>query len=553
MSRSSSSVKSERRMHFNSIWFVPFIAVIVAVWMFVENWSQQGPEITVVAENADGLEAGKTKVKAHNVDVGEVTDIRLSDDFNHAIIRIRMQQGSEGMLNSETQFWVVKPRVGKEGISGLGTILSGAFINVNPGKQGAGREHFEMLKQPPLSTADNQGIRLKLYSTDNAKMEVGAPVHFRGFEVGYIEKVDFDVERKAITYRIFINAPYDALVHSNVQFWMTPGLSIEGTAKGLEVRMDSLQSLISGGISFGMTNSQSTGTVVEDLTEFRLFSSKDAAANNRYDKYIDYVMLIQGSISGLLPGAPLEYNGVRLGTVKEVPFHGGAIKSAEDIRMQSIPILVRFEPQRIESHLSHTEIHLDEWKKMLAQGFAGGMRATLSSSNLLTGAKVVSITFIKDPAPLKETMYHGYPLFPTVSSSLASMQEKVTLILDRLAKLPVEQTVGQLNKTLVSADDTLKELHAASRNLKQLLEQEKTQAVPDRLVTALETLNETLSDYQAQGALGQNIQQSLDAVQRNLEALYPLLQDLRQQPNSIIFGKQHEQDIEPQATKGRSE
>ncbi|WP_157371878.1 intermembrane transport protein PqiB [Vibrio sp. MEBiC08052] len=550
MSRSSSVTESTHRMHFNSIWFVPLIAAIVAGWMLVENWSRQGPEIIVVAENADGLVAGKTKVKAHNVDVGEVTDIQLSDDFNHAIIHIRMEQGAEAMLNSKSQFWVVKPRVGKEGISGLGTILSGAFINVNPGKNGEKRERFTMLKQPPLSTADNQGIRLKLYSTDNAKMEVGSPVHFRGFEVGYIENVDFDVKRKAITYHIFVNAPYDALVHSNVQFWMTPGLLVEGTAKGLEVRMDSLQTLLSGGISFGTTNNQDSGSPVKDLTEFRLFSSKEAAANNRYDKYIDYIMLVQGSISGLLPGAPLEYNGVRMGTVEEVPYHGAGIEAAGDIRMQSIPILVRLEPQRIASHLSEKVIHLDEWREMFAQGFKRGMRATLSSSNLLTGAKVVSIVFVKDPKPMTETIYQGYPLFPTVNNSLASMQEKITLILDHLAALPMDKTVGQLNQALASADETFKELHEASKNLKKLLSQEKTQAIPERLVSTLETLNETLSDYQAQGALGQNIQQSLDAVQRNLETLYPLLQDIRRQPNSIIFGKQSEQDIEPKVTKG---
>ncbi|WNJ95037.1 intermembrane transport protein PqiB [Vibrio ruber] len=553
MSRSSSAVESAHRMHFNSIWFVPLIAAIVAGWMLVENWSRQGPEIIVVAENADGLVAGKTKVKAHNVDVGEVTDIQLSDDFNHAIIHIQMEQGAEAMLNSKSQFWVVKPRVGKEGISGLGTILSGAFINVNPGKNGEKRERFTMLKQPPLSTADNQGIRLRLYSTDNAKMEVGSPVHFRGFEVGYIENVDFDVKRKAITYHIFVKAPYDALVHSNVQFWITPGLLVEGTAKGLEVRMDSLQTLLSGGISFGTTNNQVSGSPVKDSTEFRLFSSKEAAANNRYDKYIDYIMLVQGSISGLLPGAPLEYNGVRLGTVEEVPFHGGSFDSTNDIRMPSIPILIRLEPQRIASHLKQKNMNLDEWRDMFTQGFKQGMRVTLSSSNLLTGAKVVSVVFVKDPKPLDETMYYGYPVFPSVSSSFASIQEKITLILDRLAALPMDKTVGQLNQTLASADDTFKELHEASKNLKKLLSQEKTQAIPDRLVSTLETLNETLSDYQAQGALGQNIQQSLDAIQRNLETLYPLLQDLRRQPNAIIFGKQSEQDIEPKVTKGSAQ
>ena len=168
MSEQNTQVENLRKVRFNSIWLVPLIALMVAGWMLYQNWSSQGPIITLVAANADGLEMGKTKLKSRNVDVGRVIDIRLSDDYENAIIKIRMNQGTQQMLRSDAKFWVVKPRVGKEGVSGLGTLLSGAYIDMTPGVKGRLQTDFTLLNQPPLST-ENEGVRLVLSSTEGSK------------------------------------------------------------------------------------------------------------------------------------------------------------------------------------------------------------------------------------------------------------------------------------------------------------------------------------------------------------------------------------------------
>lgn len=187
MSDPNKQVESMRQVRFNSIWLVPLIALLVAGWMLYQNWSSQGPVITLLASNAEGLEIGKTKLKSRNVDVGRVIDIRLSEDYENAIIKVRMNHDTEQMLRDDARFWVVKPRIGKEGVSGLGTLLSGAYIDMTPGVKGRLKTDFTLLSQPPLST-ENEGVRLVLSSTEGSKLDVGALVHFRGYEVGYVEK-----------------------------------------------------------------------------------------------------------------------------------------------------------------------------------------------------------------------------------------------------------------------------------------------------------------------------------------------------------------------------
>lgn len=540
MTEQPSNLESTRRVRFNTIWLVPLIAVLVAGWMVYDSWSQRGPEITIVAKDADGLEAGKTKVKARNVDIGEVTNIKLSDDFTHALITLQMNKGTEKLLKSNTKFWVVKPRIGKEGISGLGTLLSGSYINMEPGNQGKRAKEYTMLSKPPLSTIDDKGIRVRLYSTQTTKLEVGTPINFRGYEVGYVEDAGFDLKRDAITYQLFIHAPYNKLINSRVKFWMTSGLSVQGTAKGIEVKMGSLQTLITGGISFGEIGDVKTAKPVKDLTEFKLFSSKQEAEDNRYNKFINYVMLFYGSVSGLESGSPVEYNGVRIGTVTQVPFAGATIDKLRSVDNPPVPILVRIEPQRLETNLKDSVKDLDEWRSIFADSFKRGMRATLDTSNLLTGGKIVSVKFVKDAAPQQITHYGKYLLFPTTTASLATMQEKVEVILNKLAALPLDKTVNSLNSTLA-------ELNKVAKSTNELLSQQQTKQLPAKLSGTLDSLHSTLSDYKSEGVVGKKLEQSLTSLQRTLDELQPLIQEIRQKPNALIFGKPKRDDIEPKA------
>jgi paraquat-inducible protein B len=542
------NVESLRRVHFNSIWLVPLVAILVASWMLYQNWASQGPVITLIAPNAEGLEAGQTKLKARNVDVGRVIDIRLSDDYDNAIISVRMNQGTQAMLREDAKFWVVKPRIGKEGVSGLGTLLSGAYIDMSPGEQGKESSNFILLSQPPLSNTE-EGIRILLHSTDSAKLDIGTLVHFRGYEVGYVEEVGFDTNTGDITYRIVVQPPYDALVNSSVQFWITPGLSFRSSVQGFEVKLDSLETFLSGGISFGLGKDKKPGAPVRDLASFSLFSSKADADDHFYEQAAEYVFLFDSNVSGLAAGADVEFRGVKVGTVLEVPFTGLSMDAIASHERPVIPVLARIEPQRLNAFTVTEGQSVEQWKALLEDRIDKGLRARLEIGNYLNAAKVISLDFMDNPpvAQLKEL--EGYQVFPTGPDSLANIESKVSNLLDSLADVPLKQTFEQLGQTMGEANDTLRQLQAMSESVKQLLEKSETQQLPADISAVMDELNVTLETYQANGQIGRPLRENMVSLGRALNELQPLLRQLRENPSTLIFDSETRSDIQPKAAK----
>ncbi len=543
-------VDNLRTLRFNSIWLVPILALIVAGWMVYENWAEQGEQITLVAKSAEGIEAGKTKVKVHNVEVGEVKDVRLSENFKKALITVQMKQDTEGMLRSDANFWVVKPRVGIKGISGLGTMLSGAYIEMEPGREGESMERFQMMSQPPLSTTEDRGIRLRLLSKDQAKLDVGAPVHFRGYEVGHIEKVDFNMETGAINYRVFIQAPYDSFINDAVQFWLTPGFSVKGSARGIEVRMDSLETLFVGGISFGLPKNRKPGDPVTDLTEFRLYESREVALDNQYSESIEYVFLFRDSVSGLKEGAPVEFCGVRIGTVQEVPFTSSDGGQETVLQRKRIPVLASIEPQRMDPRIPDSSP--DYWQNYFKKRISHGLRASLKTSNYITGAQVIDLAYRGKSRSVKTHKWNDHLVFPTVpKDGIEDIKTQINALLAKLNGLPLEGTVTNLNATIESSKETFAEMAKLSRSIRKVAEDPATRKLPNKINATMEQLNATLAGYKIKSPLGQNLQRNLRALERILNELHPFIREMREQPNMLIFKRRRLPDPIPQ--KGKKE
>ncbi|MFT2112702.1 intermembrane transport protein PqiB [Marinomonas sp. 2405UD68-3] len=544
----SKNVVSLKRVHFDSIWLVPLVALIVAGWMLYQNWSSQGPIITLVAANAEGLEAGQTKLKARNVDVGKVIDIRLSSDYDKAIIKVRMNQDTQKMLKQDAKFWVVKPRIGKEGVSGLSTLMSGAYIDMSPGDEGEESDEFVLLSQPPLSTKA-EGIHLHLRSGDASKLDIGTLVHFRGYEVGYVEEVDFDTVTGAINYRIVVKPPYDALVNDAVQFWITPGLSFKSSVQGFEVKLDSLETFLSGGISFGLGKDRAAGNNVKDLTTFRLFPSKEEADNNLYNQTIEYLFLFDSNVSGLAVGADVEFRGVRIGTVIEMPFTEISMDVIASLDRPVIPVLARIEPQRLHDWTVEGEASVQKWKELFDVRIDQGLRATLVIGNYLNAARVISLDFMDNPPPPRMRELAGYDVFPTGPDSLAGISNKVSTLLDKVADVPLAQTFEQLGRTMEEANETLRQLQSLSQSVERLLEKSETQQIPADISEVMTQLNLTLETYQANGQIGRPLRENMVSLGRSLNELQPLLRQLKERPNTLIFDSKPRLEIQPKAAK----
>ncbi|MEX0614347.1 MAG: MlaD family protein, partial [Methylophaga sp.] len=233
------------------IWIIPVVAMLIGAWLIVDNYRHTGPLITLTMSNAEGIEAGKTKIKTRNVDIGLVEEVRLSEDLSQALIMARINHDAEEILVKDTRFWVVKPRISREGISGFGTVLSGAYIQMQPGESEQQQREFSVLNQPPVAIEGVEGIRIKLISQLGNSLRTGDPVTYQGYTVGRVETAEFNKDTRQVNHQLFIESPYDVLISTNTRFWSAKGINLELSSAGFEVNIASLEALISGGVTFG--------------------------------------------------------------------------------------------------------------------------------------------------------------------------------------------------------------------------------------------------------------------------------------------------------------
>ena len=214
------------------IWVVPIVAMLIAAWLALTAWSEKGPVITIAFENADGLEAQKTKIKFKDVEVGKVTRIELNDDLTGVIVTAEMKKTASRYMREETQFWVVRARVAAGEVSGLGTLFTGAYIGCNPSLKGAQTSTFSGLEKPPVITTGLPGRHYTLQTQNLGSLDIGSPVYYRGIKVGQVVEYDFDSSAESVNVRVFINAPYHERCVRTPASGMPAGLILKSIPKG---------------------------------------------------------------------------------------------------------------------------------------------------------------------------------------------------------------------------------------------------------------------------------------------------------------------------------
>lgn len=539
-----SRARRESRRRLSPIWIVPIVALLIGAWMVWHNIASRGPQITIEMETAEGIEAGKTLIKTRNVEVGKVESVRLSDNLDKTIVTARMSKDSERMLNEDTRLWVVKPRIGREGISGLNTVLSGAYIQLQPGDSREEAHHFVALEQPPVTTQDAKGLRIDLTSNDGSVLSDGDPVTYEGFVVGRVESSEFRPSEKEMHYTLYIDSPYNELVTSTTRFWSTSGVSLRLDSQGLQVDVGSLESVLSGGVAFGIPEDLPRGRPVVENTSFTLYSDQEEAREGSFHQAIDYVIMVDDTVRGLSRGAPVEFRGVRLGTVVSVPYR----LTHQRVRTLSsfeIPVLIRIEPERLEGQVDDEGVK--QWEKRLERLFKRGLRATLKSGNLLTGALFVDLDFYDNPPPYKTDTFDDIEVMPSVSGGLAQMEAKLNALLDKLNGLDIEPVLGNLNKTLSASESLVKRLDKTAGHVDSLLGSDEVQKLPSDISTSLDNLNRTLDGLTPESSAYRKLEGDLERLDRVLKKAEPLLDTLEKNPSSLIFDKPTTRDPIPRA------
>jgi len=505
---------SERRQ-ISKVWIVPIVAVLLGAWMVYYTYATQGPSITIVFKTAEGIEAGKTKIKARSVEVGLVESATLGEDLESVVVVAQLERSAIPLLREGTQFWVVRPRIGAGGVSGLGTIVSGGYIELAPGEGKPGQRRFQGLEDVPVTPVGTPGLQLSLYSEHAGSVNTGDPLLYQGFQVGRVESTEFDVEVHHVRYSVFIDAPYDDLVTSTTRFWNSSGISFSATAAGIEVETGSLQSLLFGGVAFGLPEGVSAGAAVENGASFELYADLASVNERPYQHGVEYVVRFARSVRGLRPGAPVEWRGIPLGKVERILMH--EMVSARQMRgqgQQPIAVLLRLEPGRLI--LSDTEESVETLRQTIEAGVRNGIRATLATGSLLTGSLYVALDVYRNEPGAEVGEFAGWPTIPTISSGLEGIEVKISSLLDKLNALPVDRIAA-------TADGTLRELRDTIAEVRALIASEGVQSLP------------------------RDLEASLAELERTLQSVNDLARTLEEQPSSLIFSTEPEPDPEPTA------
>lgn len=537
------------------IWVVPIAAVLIGIWMLFNYYQQQGAVLLLVTENAEGIVAGKTQIKNRSVDVGQVVSVELSEDLSQVMITARMKPNVTPLLNEGSQFWVVKPQIGRGGVTGLNTLLSGAYIELQPGDSPRVMLNHPLLSSPPVAPADAPGVRVRLTTTDTSGLAVGDPVLYRGYEVGTVESSEFDLAERSTRYQLYIRQPYDALVTENVRFWLSSGLSFDLSAEGLSVDVGSAATLLSGGVSFDVMDGWPVGSTVKNGSSFQLFPDRQSIQDGMYHQFVEYLVFFDESVRGLKSGAPVEFRGVRVGTVTSVPFFFAMEKPFEVSLNQGVPVLIRIEAGRLYENLTLTQL-----RQELELAAQRGLHAVLKTGNLLTGALYVDLDINNELLgdSRQQQLYQqqqvlsqkaGYPALPSARSGLSNIEQKVLMALDKINNLQLEPFLAQGQQTLAATEQLLVNSEHLISSLQQFVAQPELQTLPANLQHSLAELRRALAGISpgsdAYDRAGANLQM-LDQVLRELQ---PVLKMLNQQSNALIINASDNADAQPRKAK----
>lgn len=515
------------------IWIIPVLALMIGIWLIVDNYRHTGPLITLTMSNAEGIEAGKTKIKTRNVDIGQVEEVRLSKDLSQALIMARINHDAEEILVEDTRFWVVKPRISREGISGIGTVLSGAYIQMQPGQAKKQQRKFDVLDQPPVALDDAEGIRLRLVSQLGNSLRSGDPVTYQGYTVGRVETAEFNKDTLQVNHQLFIESPYDVLISANTRFWSAKGINLDLSSEGIEVNIASLEALISGGVTFGeLEELPVTGADKDPDRVYQLFPDEESARQGIYSDYLEYVLLVEDTVRGLSEGAPVEFRGIRVGTVRKVPWRFTSPERPIRERF-AIPVLIRLEPQRLGGD---EQIKLDEWRDRLDNMLNRGLRASLKSGNLLTGSLFVDLNFHRETGEdYVAESFEDRPVIPTTPTGLAQIELKVSNLLDKLNALQVEPILQGMDNSLQQSETLLREIRDLTGSVNKLVNDPQTQRVPANINQTLAELRGAIKGMSPDSPAYQELNRTLHSLEKLLRDLQPIARTLGEQPNALIF------------------
>ncbi len=524
------------------IWLVPLFAVVISLGIAWQTFAARGVQIEIVFDNASGVTPGETIIRFRDVRIGTVEDVQFTPDLSQVLVTASIDRAVADTLPEDARFWVVQPEVSARGITGLSTVLSGVYIETSfTPTSGAAARSFTGTAAAPLVREGQEGTRITLRTREANRVSEGAPILFRGIEVGHIEAPRLILSGESVVFDAFIEAPHDRRLTTATRFWDTSGFSVSFGASGLSLNVGNLAALLTGGIAFDTVFSG--GEPLNPGYVFDLFPDEASARQSLFRSVganaVEMSIEFEGSVSGLEVGAPVQYRGLRVGEVRAI----GAVL-AEDADRPEVRLLttVALDPQAIGLP---AEAGAEPLIRFLEDAVAQGLRARLSTSSLFSAALIIELAElpVDEVAPAElERRENGMAVLPSIASDLPDFTATAEGVLERINALPIEELMNQAVRLMASVEMVVSsegsrqapdEALALIRDIRGLVGGEDAQALPGELRAGLADLRGMVEELRLRDAVDRlmDVLDNVETVTANTatasEDFPELVEDLR--------------------------
>ncbi|MDD2271707.1 MAG: MlaD family protein [Desulfuromonadaceae bacterium] len=535
----------KRRFSIQLVWIIPIIAALIGLSIAVKSFMDRGKTITITFKTGEGMEAGKTKLKYKDVEIGEVKGIAITSDRSHVVVTAEMSKDARGLLVKDTRFWVVRPRISGGNVSGLNTLIGGPYIGVEAGTSAESRDEYIGIETPPAVSLDVPGRQFVLHSAEVGSVDTSSPIFYRRMQVGQVIDTELDRDGKGVTIKAFIRAPFDQYVKSESIFWHSSGVDLTLNASGVKINTESMVSILLGGISFQTSPDRLDEPPATSGSVFSLYQTRDEALKHAHTVET-YLIVFKESVRGLPVGAPVDLHGVTVGEVTSI----GVTLDSRNAEI-SIPVEVELYSELLRGPSRNKLQHkpLDS-RALLNQLVAHGFRAEVKNSNLLTGQLFISLDFFPKASSAKIDWSTNPPKFPAVPGSMDQLQKKLMNIVQRIEKIPLEELAGDTGKALQSLDATLKSAEKVLKNVDEtVIPETRTMILETR--QSLDDVRKTLGEARrTMGGVNNvlatdapvqlDLRETMREVSRAAQSLRLLGDYLEQHPESLIRGKRED-------------
>jgi len=508
----------------SAFWLVPVAALLISGALLIRTGMQRGPRITISFTTAESLEAGKTRVRYRDVEIGRLKDLHLSTDRTHVLADVQLDDSAKQFAACGTRYWVVRPRIGMTGISGLSTAISGAYIAADTAPASRACKAFVGLEAPPFVTSDRKGKRFVLHADSLGSLTAGSPLLFRRVQAGQVLGYALSADGAEVDVDVFVNAPYDQYVTSGTVWWQASGIDMSFGSDGFRLDTQSVASLLSGGIAFDTLKRAPAPHPAAEGASFVLAADRTQATQGAEDGTAARVfMRFEQSLRGLSIGAPVDFHGVELGRVAAIDVDFDPATGRIDM-IAALDLYPTRLGRRYRQALGNGDSAAG--RNLLHRLIANGLRGQLRMGSVLTGQRYVALDFFPRAPKVAFDPQRTPVELPTVPNTLEELQDQLAGIVDKLDRVPFDQIGRSLDTTLQTAAS--------------LFQRIDTELMPEARAT-LSAAQQSFDAANATLAHGSPLQSDLHGalteLRRTLVSLNSLADFLQQHPESIVWGK----------------